>query len=62
MQAALTQLQETDASLLELALRLGYDSDAAFSRAFKRIVGVTPGAARRQARVQNEDPAMPLAR
>lgn len=52
MQAALTQLQETDASLLELALRLGYDSDAAFSRAFKRIVGVTPGAARRHARVQ----------
>jgi AraC-like DNA-binding protein len=52
-------LQETDASLLELALRLGYDSDAAFSRAFKRIVGVTPGAARRHARMQNDDAALP---
>jgi AraC-like DNA-binding protein len=59
MQAALTQLQETDASLLELALRLGYDSDAAFSRAFKRIVGVTPGAARRHARMQIDNAALP---
>ncbi|WP_321574239.1 helix-turn-helix transcriptional regulator [Paraburkholderia franconis] len=55
MQAALTQLQETDASLTELAMRLGYDSDAAFSRAFKRIVGVAPGAVRRNARMQPDD-------
>jgi AraC-like DNA-binding protein len=55
MQAALTQLQETDASLTELATRLGYDSDAAFSRAFKRIVGVAPGAVRRNARMQPHD-------
>ena len=50
MQAALTQLQETEASLTELALQLGYESDAAFSRAFKRIVGMSPGAARQQRR------------
>jgi len=60
MQAALAQLQETDASLTELATRLGYDSDAAFSRAFKRIVGVSPGAARRNGRVQIDDTALPL--
>jgi AraC-like DNA-binding protein len=47
MQAALTRLRETDSSLAELASRLGYDSEAAFSRAFKRVAGVSPGAARR---------------
>jgi AraC-like DNA-binding protein len=47
MQAALTQLRETNLSIAELASRLGYDSEAAFSRAFKRTVGVSPGATRR---------------
>lgn len=47
MQAALTRLKETGLSLAELASRLGYDSEAAFSRAFKRVLGVSPGAARR---------------
>ena len=37
-------------SLVELARRLGYDSEAAFSRAFKRVVGVSPGAVRREQR------------
>jgi AraC-like DNA-binding protein len=46
MQAALTQLRETKVSIAELASRLGYESEAAFSRAFKRIVGVSPGAMR----------------
>jgi AraC-like DNA-binding protein len=50
MQAALTRLRETDLMLAELASSLGYDSEAAFSRAFKRIMGVAPGAARRTAR------------
>lgn len=48
MQEALAQLRETDISLAELAAKLGYDSEAAFSRAFKRIVGEAPGAARRK--------------
>jgi AraC-like DNA-binding protein len=47
MQAALTQLRETDVALAVLANRLGYESEAAFSRAFKRVVGHSPGAARR---------------
>ena len=30
------------------ASRLGYESEAAFSRAFKRFMGVAPGAARQR--------------
>jgi AraC-like DNA-binding protein len=33
---------------VELASQLGYQSEAAFSRSFKRFIGVSPGAARRQ--------------
>jgi AraC-like DNA-binding protein len=33
----------------ELADRLGYRSEAAFSRAFKRVIGISPGAVRRAA-------------
>jgi AraC-like DNA-binding protein len=47
MQMALTWLQEEEVTLGELALRLGYGSEAAFSRAFKRFIGISPGAARR---------------
>jgi AraC-like DNA-binding protein len=49
MHAALTWLRESDAPLSQLASKLGYESEAAFSRAFKRLMGVSPGAARRQA-------------
>ncbi len=31
-----------DKKLLEVAKSVGYDSDAAFSKAFKRIFGVAP--------------------
>jgi AraC-like DNA-binding protein len=47
MHLARTWLEEEDTSLAELATRLGYESDAAFSRAFKRFIGVSPGAIRR---------------
>jgi AraC family transcriptional activator of mtrCDE len=43
-------LSESDASLAEVAARVGYDSEFAFSRAFKRIRGVAPSAFRRAAR------------
>jgi AraC-like DNA-binding protein len=49
MQVALTALRDEGVTLGELALRLGYQSEAAFSRAFKRCMGVSPGAARRSA-------------
>lgn len=41
--------EERDVTLAELALRLGYQSEAAFSRAFKRLTGVSPGTLRRDA-------------
>ena len=47
MQVALDWLQHDDTAVAELAARLGYESEAAFSRAFKRTVGMSPGAARR---------------
>jgi AraC-like DNA-binding protein/mannose-6-phosphate isomerase-like protein (cupin superfamily) len=49
MRTAQMWLKEDDASLSELAGRLGYESEAAFSRAFKRFIGVSPGATRRGA-------------
>ncbi len=47
MHVARTWLKEEGATLGELAHRLGYQSEAAFSRAFKRFTGVSPGAIRR---------------
>jgi AraC-like DNA-binding protein len=46
MQLARAQLQQTSDSLSVLADRLGYQSEAAFCRAFKRVYGVPPGSFR----------------
>lgn len=43
MQKAIQFLQLRDKKLVEIAQSVGYQSDAAFSKAFKRVVGVTPG-------------------
>jgi AraC-like DNA-binding protein len=47
MQVAVSALQDEGATVGELANRLGYRSEAAFARAFKRVVGTPPGAVRR---------------
>lgn len=47
MQVAVSSLKEDGAKVAELASRLGYRSEAAFARAFKRVVGVPPGAIKR---------------
>lgn len=47
---AASLLETTDDSLAELALRVGYTSEFAFSRAFKRQHGVAPGSFRRRQR------------
>src|SRR5262245_22129200 len=44
MQLASRLLRDTTAKVLEVALAVGYESEAAFSRAFKREVGAAPGA------------------
>lgn len=49
MQVAVTWLKETDDSIGEMAERLGYQSEAAFNRAFKNFIGETPGSVRRKA-------------
>lgn len=41
------QLKESARSLASIAADFGYDSEAAFSRAFKRVLGCSPGAVRR---------------
>ena len=49
MHLALSALREEQVTVAELASRLGYRSEAAFSRAFKRVIGVPPGGVRRAA-------------
>ena len=47
MHVAARWLREDRTSLGEVATRLGYESEPSFSRAFKRHIGVPPGAVRR---------------
>lgn len=47
MQKATELLRVGDKKLVEIANSVGYDSDAAFSKAFKRTVGASPGEYRR---------------
>jgi AraC-like DNA-binding protein len=49
MHLAHDELTGGDVTVAELADRLGYRSEAAFARAFKRVVGTPPGAVRRAA-------------
>jgi AraC-like DNA-binding protein len=48
MQAASRLLLETRESVAAVALDVGYDSEAAFNRAFKRLVGTPPATWRRE--------------
>jgi AraC-like DNA-binding protein len=48
MQVAAGLLRNTNATVATVALEVGYDSEAAFARAFKRLVGTPPAAWRRQ--------------
>jgi len=43
MQKAMQLLQRRDRKLIDVARSVGYESDAAFSKAFKRVVGASPG-------------------
>lgn len=47
MQLAARLLRESHANVASIALEVGYDSEAAFARAFKRLVGLPPAAWRR---------------
>jgi AraC-like DNA-binding protein len=43
MQKAMQLLQQRDKKLTDVARSVGYESDASFSKAFKRVVGANPG-------------------
>ena len=52
MQLAAAWLRDTDSKVVDVALDVGYESEAAFSRAFRRAVGQSPGAWRRARRAR----------
>ncbi|GAA4235662.1 AraC-like DNA-binding protein [Streptosporangium album] len=52
MTTAARLLRESDASLGEVAARIGYTSEFAFANAFKREYGTAPGKYRRQSRAE----------
>ncbi|MBI3506984.1 MAG: AraC family transcriptional regulator [Proteobacteria bacterium] len=60
MQLASGMLADGDASVARIGTSVGYDSEAAFSRAFKRAVGDSPTAWRERRR--QDGPAAPPAR
>ena len=60
MQMAAQELRCTSASLAQVAQSIGYESEAAFSRAFKKAFGVAPAGWRR-AETATQVAAMPLA-
>lgn len=43
MQLASGWLVDEDANMLDVAMRCGYESEASFRKAFKRIIGIPPG-------------------
>jgi AraC-like DNA-binding protein len=61
MRVAINALQDDDATVAELSYRLGYRSEAAFARAFKRVVGVAPGSIKRQDEIDIGAMALPVA-
>ncbi|EAR20379.1 putative arac-family transcriptional regulator [Nitrococcus mobilis Nb-231] len=48
MQFAAQELRHSNKSIMQVALEVGYDSEAAFARAFKRVMGKPPVTWRRQ--------------
>jgi len=62
MQVASRLLLESTMNVASIALDAGYDSEAAFSRAFKRLVGVPPATWRRQRTASTRDTPAAAAR
>jgi AraC-like DNA-binding protein len=54
MQKASRLLETSPAGVAEIAKKVGYDAEAAFSKAFKRWIGVAPGAYRRRAEARGQ--------
>ncbi|HEX2661038.1 MAG TPA: AraC family transcriptional regulator [Polyangia bacterium] len=54
MQLAAGRLRDTDAKVLDVALDVGYENEAAFARAFRRAVGESPAAWRKAQRAAHK--------
>jgi AraC-like DNA-binding protein len=61
MRVAINALQDERATVAELANRLGYRSEAAFARAFKRVIGVPPGSIKRRGELEIDAMALSIA-
>jgi AraC-like DNA-binding protein len=61
MRVAVNTLEDEGATVAELANRLGYRSEAAFARAFKRVTGVAPGSIKREGELEIGAMALPVA-
>ena len=59
MQKASRLLETSPAGVAEVAKRVGYDAEAAFSKAFKRWIGVAPGAYRRTSELHSHPKVHP---
>ena len=57
MQMAARELRDGNLPIAKIAYEVGYESEAAFNRAFKRDFGVPPAAWRRQAQAQSRPKA-----
>jgi AraC-like DNA-binding protein len=57
LHSAAGMLRRSDAKLAQVARRVGYESEVAFHRAFKRALGSSPGEYRRMARIPDQDTA-----
>lgn len=62
MERAARRLAESDDSLAAIAAEVGYDSEFAFSRAFKRHMGEAPGVFRRRCRTEGAPFGLPRVR
>jgi AraC-like DNA-binding protein len=51
MQLAATRLEHPGVSIAQAGAEVGYESEAAFCRAFKKYVGMPPGSWRRRDRI-----------
>ncbi len=60
MRLAQSRLEAEETTVAAVAAELGYGSEAAFARAFKRVAGVAPRTAARRGRAQ-QDPVLALA-
>jgi AraC family transcriptional regulator, alkane utilization regulator len=57
IQVAANQLRNSDTALARIAEQVGYESETAFNRAFKRSFGVPPATWRKQQSARQAVPA-----